>query len=31
MEFFGKKVVFPGGHGWIGEIQQGRIWPDWGL
>ena len=31
MEFFGKMAVFPGGYGRIGEIQQGRIWPDWGL
>ena len=28
---FGKTAVFPGGYGRIGEIQHGRIWPDWGL
>ena len=31
MENFGKTAVFPGGYGRIGEIQHGRIWPDWGL
>ena len=30
MEIFGKTAVFPGGYGRIGEIQHGRIWPDWG-
>ena len=29
MENSGKKGVFPGGYGRIGEIQHGRIWPDW--
>ena len=29
--FFGKKAVFPGGYGRIGEIPHGRIWLDWGL
>ena len=28
---FGKKTaVFPGGYGWIGEMQHGQIWPDCG-
>ena len=31
MEDSEKTAVFPGGYGWIGEIQHGRIWPDWGL
>ena len=31
MENSGKTAVFPGGYGRIGEIQHGRIWPDWGL
>ena len=26
-----KSAVFPGGYGRIGEIQHGRLWPDWGL
>ena len=30
MENSGKTTVFPGGYGMIGEIQHGRIWPDWG-
>ena len=25
------KTVFPGGYGWIGDIQHGPIRPDWGL
>ena len=25
-----KRPFFLGGYGWIGEIQHGRIWPDWG-
>ena len=25
------KNVFSGGYGRIGEIQHGRLWPDWGL
>ena len=31
MEKYGKTAVFPGGYGRIGEIPQGRLWPDWGL
>ena len=31
MENLGKTAVFPGGYGRIGDIQHGRIWPDWGL
>ena len=27
---FWKTAVFSGGYGRIGEIQHGRIWPDWG-
>ena len=30
MENFGKTAIFPGVYGRIGEIQHGRIWPDWG-
>ena len=30
-KFCEKTTVFPGGYGRIGEIQHGRIWPDWGL
>ena len=31
MEKYGKTAVFPGGYGRIGEIQHGRLRPDWGL
>ena len=31
VENYGKKAVFPGGYGRIGEIPHGRIWLDWGL
>ena len=31
MDNFGKTAVFLGGYGQIGEIQHGRVWPDWGL
>ena len=27
LEKYGK-IVFPGGYGWIEEIQHGRIWPN---
>ena len=31
LENSGKTAFFRGGYGWIGEIQHGWIWPDWGL
>ena len=31
MENSGKTAVFQGGYGPFGEIQLGRIWPDWGV
>ena len=27
----GKTAIFSVRYGWIGDMQHGRIWPDWGL